>query len=114
MVSHHSRGISVAILLLKNHQNEAEYNIMILFKKIPIGLKENLREEDNKGQLARSQCVLCSEVLMYSPDFEFVDSDLLTSTGNNFRAGILYSLPILLVEQLSNEPRTTTGIVEEL
>ena len=79
MVSHHSRGISVAILLLKNHQNEAEYNIMILFKKFPIGLKENLREEDNKGQLAHSQCVLCSEVLLWSVDILSYQLDAIPS-----------------------------------
>ena len=56
MVSHHSNDVSVAlaILLLKNHQNEAEYIIMIhlrgiffIFKTFQIGLKENLGEEDN-------------------------------------------------------------------
>ena len=56
MVSHHSHDISVALailLLKKKHQNEAECIIIIhlkvifIFKKFPIGLKENLREEDN-------------------------------------------------------------------
>ena len=52
MVSHHSHDISVAlaIMLLKKHQNAAEYIDMgnfSYFKKLPIGLKENLQEEDN-------------------------------------------------------------------
>ena len=55
MVSHHSHDISVALailLLKKTIKNKAEYIIIIqglffIFKKFPIGLKENLREEDN-------------------------------------------------------------------
>ena len=52
MLSHHSHDVSaaLAILLLKNHQNEAEYiHLLVIFhpKTFPIGLKENFREEDN-------------------------------------------------------------------
>ena len=39
------------------------------FKGLSIGVKENLQEEDNhssKGQMARPQCVLCSEVLLFN------------------------------------------------
>ena len=57
-LKNHSHDISVAlaILLLKKkntHQNEAAYIIIIhfrvffIFKKLPTGLNENLREEDN-------------------------------------------------------------------
>ena len=37
-------------------------------------------------------------------------ADLRTHTGNNFMSGTLCSLPILHVQQFSNEPGTATGV----
>ena len=60
-------SVALAILLLK--KNIKRYQNQSIFKgyfSSLKSLKENLREEDNlstKGQLARPQCVLCSEVL---------------------------------------------------
>ena len=39
--------------------------------------------------------------------------DLRTRTGNNFTAGMLCSLPTLHMQQVSNEPGTATGVVEQ-
>ena len=49
MVSHHSH-VALAILLLKKPSKLSriiQLRVISIFKKFPIGLKQNLREEDN-------------------------------------------------------------------
>ena len=60
----------------KNHQNGAEYiiilhlktlSVIFVFRKFILGLKENLQEEDNLSTGEKwPHCVLCAEVLMNS------------------------------------------------
>ena len=63
----YASSVALTILLLKKPSYWSRMYVIFVFKKFPIGLKQNLREEHNlyKGQMAHPQCVLCSEVLLY-------------------------------------------------
>ena len=65
-----------------NHQNEAEYNIIIHLNDFTSWLKRKPPKRGQplcKGQMVHPQCVLCSEVLLYyTPRWELKDQRNIT------------------------------------